>query len=845
MPLLHAARASTLPIGTVLGDLADALASRTRVLLQAPPGAGKTTIVPLALLGAPWLGGRRIVMLEPRRLAARAAAGWMASLLGEDVGATVGVRVRAGSRVGPSTRIEVVTEGVLTRLLQEDPTLERYGLVIFDEFHERSLQADAGLALTLYTQRLVRSELRILVMSATLEVAGLDVLLGNPPVVRAGGRQFPVDTRYVPPAREPATPAYVASATLRTLGETDGDVLVFLPGIAEIRRCASALREGGLPAGIAVVPLHGMLTPDEQHRAILAAPQRGRRIVLATSIAETSLTIEGIQVVIDSGLARRPRFSPRTGMTRLHTSRASRAAAEQRRGRAGRVASGVCYRLWDRAGEGALLPAAPPEILEADLVPLLLDLVVMGISDPLELEWLDAPPTGAVRYARELLRELEAVDDAGRITPHGRRVAGLGTHPRLAHMITRSEERRLGALACDIAALLEERDPLRSAPGVDVDLRSRLDLLHGDTEQFGLQGKRSLIDRDALRRIRTQASRWKKELGSPPRVSSRDEAGSVLAWAYPDRVAQRRPGPAPRFVLRNGTGAVLPDGDPLHDSAFLVVAASDGRAPESRIFLAAPIAREDVLEQFGDAITSIDSAVEVLDDGRIAGTQSTRLGAIVLESHERRHLDPVDRGHALARFVERRGLHELPWTPHAVRLRQRMAVAHHIDATWPDVSDGPLRTAFLERCATPDAFGTPRSLRDVDVASFLRALIPPDRRGSLDRIAPARYRLPSGREVDIDYADPGRPSIAARIQEMFGVSESPVVGTSRLPLVMRLLSPANRPVQVTGDLAGFWRTSYREVRKSLRAKYPKHDWPEDPLRAVPSARPRRSPRHDA
>lgn len=845
MSLPHVVHASALPIGAVLGEVTDALASRTRVLLQAPPGAGKTTIVPLALLGAPWLGGRRIVMLEPRRLAARAAAGWMASLLGEDVGATVGVRVRAGSRVGPSTRIEVVTEGVLTRLLQEDPTLDRYGLVIFDEFHERSLQADAGLALTLYTQRLVRSDLRILVMSATLEVAGLDALLGDPPVVRAVGRQFPVDTRYVPPTREPATTAFVASATLRALGETDGDVLVFLPGVAEIRRCMSALREGGLPAGVSVVPLHGMLSSDEQHSAILAAPERGRRIVLATSIAETSLTIEGIRVVVDSGLARRPRFSPRTGMTRLHTSRASRAAAEQRRGRAGRVAPGVCYRLWDRSGEGALLPAAPPEILEADLVPLLLDLVVMGIVDPLELEWLDAPPSGALQYARELLRELEAVDDTGRITAHGRRLAALGTHPRLAHMITRSQEHGLADLACDIAALLEERDPLRSAPGTEVDLRSRLDLLRGDDEQLSRRGDSSSPDRDALRRIRTQASRWKKEIGSSPRPSSRDEAGSVLAWAYPDRVAQRRPGPAPRYVLRNGTGAVLPDGDPLHDSAFLVVAASDGRAPESRIFLAAPMAREDVLEQFSDAIASVDSAVEVLDNGRIVGTRSTRLGAIVLESHDRRRLDPADHGHALARFVERRGIHELPWTPQAVRLRQRLAVAHHLDAAWPDVSDGPLRTAFLEQCAIPGAIGTPRSLRDVDVVAFLRALIPPHRRGSLDRIAPARYRLPSGREVDIDYADPGRPSVEARIQEMFGVSESPVVGTSKLPLVVRLLSPANRPVQVTGDLAGFWRTSYREVRKSLRARYPKHDWPEDPLRAVPSARPRRSSRPDA
>ena len=839
MPASFDPFATSLPIGAVLGDLGNALAANVRVLLQAPPGAGKTTIAPLALLRAPWLAARRILVLEPRRLAARSAARWMAAQLGEPVGGQVGFRVRMESRVGPTTRIEVVTEGVLTRILQDDPTLEQYGLVIFDEFHERSLQADAGLALTLHSQRLVRPDLRILVMSATLDVAGLSSYLGDPPVVTASGRQYRVETRYFPPPRMPATPGDAAAAARRALAENPGDVLVFLPGVPEIRRCAGLLEAAPLPHDAVVVPLHGMLSPQDQQRAMTPAPSRRPRVVLATSIAETSLTIDGVRTVVDVGLARRPRFSTRTGMTQLHTSRVSRAAADQRRGRAGREAPGVCYRLWHSADEASLLPSSPAEILDADLVPLMLDLANMGIGDPAEIPWLEEPPRASVGYARELLHELEAVDDTNRVTPHGRRLAGFGTHPRLAHMILRSTERGLGALACDVASLLEERDPLRAeSRWVGADLRARLDMLRGEGTR-GPAGTGTRLDTEALRRMRAQSARWRTLARAEPGAWDRDAAGRVLSLAYPDRVAQRRPGPAPRYVLRNGTGAQLDEGDALHDAPYLVVAATDGRAPQSRIFLAAPVGIDDIETEYGTQFEVDDGEVGVEESGVIRGVRSTRLGAIVFAEVELRHPDPASVGRALARHVERHGIGALPWDDGAERLRHRLRFARQTDPAWPDVTDEALAVAFTGQMMSGATHGALRRLRDVDVSGLLLDLLPPARRAMLDRVAPLRFRAASGREVPIDYSDPGLPVVEVRLQEMFGCIETPVVGTTRIPLTVRLLSPANRPVQVTRDLAGFWRSSYHEVRRELRARYPKHDWPEDPIHAVPTSRPRR------
>ncbi|MBI3567609.1 MAG: ATP-dependent helicase HrpB, partial [Gemmatimonadetes bacterium] len=559
-----------LPIDAVLPELGGALARGMRAVLQAPPGAGKTTRVPLELLGAPWLAGQRIVMLEPRRLAARAAARRMASTLGESAGATVGYRVRGDSRVSARTRVEVVTEGVLTRLIQDDPSLEGIGLVIFDEFHERNLVADLGLALTLQSAELLRPELRILVMSATLDGAGVSRLLGGAPIVSSEGRAFPVETRWVPRRAGVWIEPAVAGVVERALAAHEGDVLVFLPGAAEIRRTAQALNERALPANTTVFALHGTLPLEEQDRAIAPSAPGMRKVVLATAVAETSLTIEGVRVVVDSGLARVPRFSPRSGMQRLETVRVSKDAAEQRRGRAGRVAPGVCYRLWDEGEHAQLLERRPPEMLEADLAPLALELAAAGIDDPLTLAWLDPPPAGAYQQACELLRVLGALDARGRITPHGRQMTGVGIHPRLAHLVLRGVARGCGALACDLAALLAERDPLRTdASNGDPDLRTRLELLR--TSGAERDGR---VDRGRLFQIRDEARRLRGEVGARRDDDGTDAdalAGELVALAYPDRVALSR-GEHGRFVMRNGRGARVDGASALATAACLAIA---------------------------------------------------------------------------------------------------------------------------------------------------------------------------------------------------------------------------------------------------------------------------------
>ncbi|HEU4629021.1 MAG TPA: ATP-dependent helicase HrpB, partial [Gemmatimonadaceae bacterium] len=621
-----------LPIDDALPALRAALREGTSAVLQAPPGAGKTTRVPLALLGEPWLAGRRVVMLEPRRLAARAAARFMARTLSESVGETVGYRVRLDTHVGPRTRVEVVTEGVLTRLLQDDPALETAGLVIFDEFHERSLPADLGLALTLQARELLRDDLRLLVMSATLDGAAVADLLGGAPVVTSAGRAFPVETRWRPPRERERVDAAVARVVREALTGEAGDVLAFLPGQAEIRRAETLLRAGELSPMTRVHPLYGNLPPEAQDAAIAPSAPGARKVVLATSIAETSVTIEGVRVVVDGGLARTPRFDPRSGMTRLETVRVSRAAADQRRGRAGRTAPGVCYRLWAEAEDAHLVPHARPEILEADLAPLALELAEAGVRDPAELRWLDPPPTAAFAQARELLRELGALDADGRITPHGRRMAALALHPRLAHMVLAGAELGYGAVACDLAALLAERDVLRAEQGTaDADVRLRLELLRDRAALEGSGYTRGLaVDRDGVRRARELAREWRRQLrlhddAAPGDV---DAAGLLLALAYPDRIGQRRNGASGRFLLRNGRGAHFAEPQPLSDAPYLVAAELDGQARESRIFLAAPVALEDVERHLGDQIeteevVAWDEAAEM-----VRAVRRERLGAL-------------------------------------------------------------------------------------------------------------------------------------------------------------------------------------------------------------------------
>jgi ATP-dependent helicase HrpB len=842
-----------LPIDEALPDLRRALAARNAAVLQAPPGAGKTTRVPLALLDEPWLSRKKIVMLEPRRLAARAAARRMAQSRGEGVGQGVGYRVRLDTRVGTATRIEVVTEGILTRMLQSDPTLEEVGLVIFDEFHERSLNADLGLALTLQTQRLLREELRILVMSATLDAAPVAALLDDAPVVSSQGQSFPVTTHYRPPAaggrREwPAVESQIVSAISASLRDDTGDVLVFLPGAGEIRRVESQLTSRGLPPGVEVTPLYGDLSPEAQDRAILPNAHGLRKVVLATSIAETSLTIEGVRVVVDAGLARVPRFSPRTGMSRLETVRVSRASAEQRRGRAGRLGPGVCYRLWTELEQEQLLARAAPEIGEADLAPLALELAAAGIVDPTELRWLDPPPGPALAQARELLIELEAVDDDGRATAHGQRMAEYGLHPRLAHMLLRAKALSAAhaALACELAALLGERDPLRSDAGAtEADLRLRLDALHAFARRDTVDPR---INRDALRRARAAADQLRRQLAVRDAPADVEEAGILLAFAYPDRIGQRRessgrsddPG---RFLLRNGRGATLGSRQALSVADFLVAVELDDRRPESRIFLAVPVTLDELESQFADQI--VEEEIVAWDDATdaVVARQLERLGAIVVRERPLREPDSERVAQLLVERLLREGVAALPWSEAARELRARLAFLHRVDPAWPDVGDAALEP-LLRAWIAPRVQGVRRreQLGTLDLATMLKDQLTRQQRGALEQLAPTHEEVPSGARVRIDYSDPESPVLAVRLQELFGLADTPRIAGGRVPVTLHILSPARRPVQVTRDLAGFWRTSYFDVRRDLRGRYPKHDWPEDPLRATAKRVPPRSPR---
>ena len=823
-----------LPVEPVLPSLVDALGSRAVAVLQAPPGAGKTTLVPPALLTAPWLDGRIIVMLEPRRVAARAAASRIADLLGDSVGGLVGYRTRGDSRVSARTRIEIVTEGVLTRRLQRDPTLDGIGIVIFDEFHERHLQSDVGVALALRTRRLVRDDLRILVMSATLDGESVARFLGGAAVITSEGRAYEVETRYL----QPRAGSGLASAlvpTIRTaLSRDPGDLLVFLPGVGEIARAQAALLPE-LPQDVVVTPLHGSLDAARQDQAIQPDPRARRKVVLATSIAETSLTIEGVRVVIDVGLSRVPRFDPSTGMTRLETVRVSKASADQRRGRAGRTAPGVCYRLWLEHDSHQLLDRSPPEILHADLTPLALDLAAAGVNDPADLEWLDAPPPASFSQARELLRELEAVDEHGAITPHGTAMAELPVHPRLAHMLLRSRDEGLTRLAGELAALLEERDILnqRGEP-LDVDIGLRVEALRGSGSLLGN------VDPRAVQRVRAQADRLARQMragpGSPDDVAG---IGSLVAFAYPDRVAQRRAGSTPRYLMRNGRGAELTGAQSLATAPYLVIAQLDDRRPESRVFLAASLTADEIRRRFAGQI--LDERAVELDDttGIISARRRERLGAIVLRESSA-DADPDDVRRGLLDAIRRLGLSRLSWSDAAARFRDRLRFVAAHDAAWPDVSDAVL-LARLDEWLGP-ALTSARRLRDVervDLTAALASLLDWRQRRELDDLAPTHIVVPTGSRIPVDYSDPAAPVLAVRLQEVFGLQESPRVLGGRIPLTMHLLSPANRPVQVTRDLAGFWRTSYFDVRKDLRGRYPKHEWPEDPLSAQPTRRAKR------
>ncbi len=838
--------APRLPIDDVLPAVRDALRTAGRVVLVAPPGAGKTTRVPLALREEPWCTGR-ILVLEPRRLAARAAAHHMARLLGEDVGGTVGYRVHLESRVSARTRVEVITEGVLTRMLRDDATLDGVSAVLFDEFHERSLHADLGLALTLHARALVRDDLRVGVMSATIEAAPVAALLGGAPVVESEGRLHPVITRHRAPRDRQRVEEFTAAAVRAALSDDQGDVLVFLPGQGEIARTAALLDDAG--PEVDVIPLYGAMPLDAQDRAIRPSPDGRRKVVLATSIAETSLTIEGVRVVIDSGLARVPRFDARSGMTRLATTRVSRASADQRRGRAGRLGPGTCYRLWAEGDDAQLLAQRTPEILEADLASLALELAAAGIEDVRALQWLDAPPEGALLQAQGLLRELDALDAHGRITPHGRRVAALGAHPRLAHLVARGHELGLGALACDVAALLGERDLFdRVAAEGDADLADRVRALRDP--EFARAHR---ADRARVQRVRQEADALRRGLPTTRggdrsdgrRASSGDDArdaavGLLVALAYPDRLARQRFGEPGRYLLRNGRGATFAVPQPLGAAEWLAIAEVDGDPRESRIWMAAAIDAADVMAHF--ASHSTEELVRHWDAAKrtLRLTQVSRLGAIPLRERRVDAPSADDAATSLLEIVRGEGLAVLKWDERAIRLRERLAFAHRCDPEFPDVADGALHQA-LDAWLLPalHAIGALNALARLDVADALLARLSWKQRERLEALAPTHCVVPSGSRLPIDYADAAAPALAVRLQELFGLADTPRVGEGRVPLTLQLLSPAHRPVQVTRDLAGFWARSYFDVRKDLRGRYPKHHWPENPLEAAPTARAKR------
>ena len=829
------------PIDSILPAIKDALTRRSNLVLSAPPGAGKTTRVPPALLSSSWVSAPgRIILLQPRRLAARAAAQRMAELMGEAVGETVGYRVRLDRRVGPKTRIESVTTGLFLRQLQGDPELKGVAAILFDEFHERSLDGDLALALALESQASLRPDLRLVVMSATLDQDRIATLLPDALTLASEGRAFPVETRHLgdPSARfNERIEDRITKAVLQAIAEEPGDALVFLPGLAEIRRVQAAL-EDRLPE-VAILPLHGDLPIAEQDRALAPDAQGRRKVVLATSIAETSLTIDGIRLVIDSGQKRLPQFDPTTGMTRLSTTRVSLAAAQQRRGRAGRTAPGICYRLWSEASERAFATYDPPEILSADLAPFALELGAWGTTDPAQLALLDPPPEAPLAQARDLLHRLGALDPQHRATRHGRAMAEFGTHPRLAHMMLTAKEQGRGSLACDLAALLSERDLVKGRSD-DADLRHRLDLLHGQ----GAVGHGA--ERGARERIRRSAEAWRKQLGIPlDRDPARAETGAVVALAYPDRLAQRRGGPG-QYRLSNGKGARLNETDPLAREEFLAVAALDGDRREARIFLAAPLTLAEIESDFEAEIATIETIGWNARSETVEAKSERRLWSLVLE--ERALATPSGDAvvAAMVDGIRAMGLATLPWTPEIESFRRRVGFLRAIEGTesaWPDLGDAALLDDLKTWLAPFLAGVTRRShLARIDLRAALEARLDWKQKKRLDELAPTHVAVPSGSRIAIDYSDPAAPVLAVRLQEMFGALDTPRIAGGHVPLLLHLLSPARRPVQVTRDLASFWKNGYAAVRADLRGQYPKHSWPDDPLQAEPTARAKPRPR---
>jgi len=828
-----------LPIDDVLGALRSALADHSSAVLVAPPGAGKTTRAPLALLDEPWAKGKRLILLEPRRIAARAAAARMAATLGEKVGETIGLRVRLTSLVSKRTRIEVVTEGVFTRMILADPALDAVAAVLFDEFHERSLDADLGLAFALDAQQGLREDLRLLVMSATLDGARVRALLGDAPLIESQGRAFPVATRYVGRNSAARIEDEVARVTLEALASESGSILVFLPGQGEIRRVAETLEARVKRTDVDIAPLYGALDGRAQDLAVAPAPAGRRKVVLATSIAETSLTIEGVRVVVDSGLMRVPVYEPDVGLTRLETMRVSRANADQRRGRAGRTEPGVCYRLWEEAANGGLQPYAAAEILSADLSGLALDCALWGIADPSQLAFLDPPPRAALKEARALLTEIGAIDGDGRITDEGRAIASLALPPRLARMVVDAAREGARGIASEIAVVLTER----GLGGDAVDLAIRLETFRRDRSARAEDARRlarGLAARaDTL--IRPSATFSRGEKGASPSPSGRGvggegSAGPLLASAFPDRIAASR-GKRGEFLMANGRAAALEARDPLAGEPYLAIGEIAGRAASARILTAAAVTLDDIERIAGSSIETADELTFDRASASLRSRRRRRLGALILAEQTLAVPQNEAAALALARGVFALGLERLPWTKGLKQRRDRVMFLRRAEGeAWPDLSDEALAadpdwlTPFLVGKTKLDEIGAD------DLASALDAALPWDLARRLADEAPTHFQAPTGTAAPIDYDAEGGPAIALRVQELFGLNEHPALAGGRIPLTLHLLSPANRPIQITRDLPGFWRGSWAAVRSDLRGRYPRHSWPEDPAAATPTAR---------
>ena len=821
-----------LPIEKILPELRSVFLQHHNVVLSADPGAGKTTRVPLALLNEPWLEEKKIIMLEPRRLAAKRASEFMSKQLGERVGQSVGYRIRGDNKISSATRIEVVTEGILTRMLQDDPTLSGVGIVIFDEFHERSIHADLGLSLTLDVQQHLREDLKILVMSATLDGIAISKLLSDAPVITSEGRTFPVETRYLPQPHTGKIEPLVVSTILRSLRNDTGDILAFLPGQREIRRVESLLSESELPPHVDVHLLFGEAPPEKQQAALSPPINSRRKVILSTNVAETSLTIDGVKIVIDSGLSRIAKFDPRRGMSGLITVPVSQASADQRRGRAGRQHPGICYRLWTELQHTQLPKYSQPEIVSADLASFALELALWGNPEGKLLKFLDMPSASHFSQAHSLLKNLGAIDETGKLTEHGKAVSRLGIHPRLAHMLLRAKELGLGRLACDVAALLEERDLLRRKSDTDIDFSVRWRALQGGAN----------VDQFTRERVLQQSKRLTVLINADNKKSSEESIGVLLALAYPERIAKRRSMHGEKYQLAGGTIGILPKNSSFFREEFLAVADVDGAGSEVKIFLAATLTKQEILETFAEEILKEEEIRWDEKEECIVARKIIRFGAIELA--EQQFEAKPEKVHAiLLNAIRRMGIDVLPWNKESNSFRIRSEWLRKnalVGNNWPNLSDEHL-LATLEQWLGPYLNGITRRahFQKFDMEKIICSLFTYRQLQDLHRLAPTHITVPTGSRITVDYSVGDLPVLAVRLQEMFGATETPAIADGKISVLLHLLSPALRPLAVTQDLPSFWKNAYPEVRKDMRGQYPKHPWPEDPMSAAPTKRTKR------